>query len=69
GGERPPPARERMKGVRLMSGATVGAVLIGVVVAVGAGPLARLSERAAVDLLERSTYQEAVLGDSGGRAG
>ncbi|MFP8962348.1 Na+/H+ antiporter subunit D [Streptomyces nanhaiensis] len=69
GGERPPAVRGRMRGLRLMSGATVGAVLIGVVVAAGAGPLARLSERAAVDLLERSTYQEAVLGDPDRRGG
>ncbi|MFH0241541.1 Na+/H+ antiporter subunit D [Streptomyces sp. HK10] len=69
GGERPPPARGRMDGVRMMLGATVGAVLIGVVVAAGAGPLARLGERAAVDLLERSTYQEAVLGGPDRRGG
>ncbi|SEP81902.1 Na+/H+ antiporter subunit D [Streptomyces radiopugnans] len=69
GGERPPAARGRMRGLRLMLGATAGAVLIGVAVAAGAGPLARLSERAAVDLLERSTYQEAVLGDPDRRGG
>jgi multicomponent Na+:H+ antiporter subunit D len=63
GPERPAPAHGRTTGVRLMFGATAGAVLIGVVVAAGAGPLARLSERAAVDLLERRTYQEAVLDD------
>ena len=56
-----PPAVRRPGGLRLMLGATTGTVLVGVAVAVAAGPLARVSERAAVDLLERDTYREAVL--------
>jgi multicomponent Na+:H+ antiporter subunit D len=62
GSEYPPPARLRGAGARLMLGATVGTVLIGVAVALGAGPVARVSERAAADLLERDAYLEAVLG-------
>ncbi|MDG9701268.1 Na+/H+ antiporter subunit D [Streptomyces sp. DH37] len=58
----PSPARLRGGGARLMLGATVGTVLIGVAVALGAGPVARVSERAAADLLERDAYLEAVLG-------
>ncbi|MTE21786.1 Na+/H+ antiporter subunit D [Streptomyces sp. TRM43335] len=62
GSGRPPAVRPRGAGVRLMVGATVGSVLIGVLVAVGAGPVARVGERAARDLIERDAYQEAVLG-------
>ncbi|MEE1942088.1 Na+/H+ antiporter subunit D [Streptomyces sp. TRM 70361] len=65
GTEHPSSSRWRGGGLRLMVGSTVGAVLIGVVVAAGAGPLARLSERAAVDILERDAYQEAVLQGAG----
>ncbi|HEX5567224.1 MAG TPA: proton-conducting transporter membrane subunit [Streptomyces sp.] len=61
GPERPPRPRRRGREMRLTLGATIGAVLIGVVVAAGAGPLARISERAAEDLVEREAYQEAVL--------
>ncbi|WP_101257468.1 Na+/H+ antiporter subunit D [Streptomyces barkulensis] len=65
GSGRPPPARPRGTGTRLMVGATAGTVLIGVAIALGAGPVARVGERAAVDLLERDAYLEAVLGGRG----
>ncbi|MFD1830654.1 Na+/H+ antiporter subunit D [Streptomyces desertarenae] len=66
GSGRPPAVRPRGAGVRLTVGATVGSVLIGVLVAVGAGPVARVSERAARDLVERDAYREAVLGPRSG---
>ncbi|MBQ0986991.1 Na+/H+ antiporter subunit D [Streptomyces sp. F63] len=46
---------------RLMAAATAGMALTGVALAVLAGPLARISERAAEDLLHRDTYRSAVL--------
>ncbi|PJE99593.1 Na+/H+ antiporter subunit D [Streptomyces carminius] len=67
GPDKPPARHRRGTGIRLMLGATTGAVLTGVLVAVCAGPLARVSERAAADLLERDAYREAVLGESAGK--
>ncbi|GAA2424207.1 Na+/H+ antiporter subunit D [Streptomyces macrosporus] len=63
GPERPPAVRRRGVRARLMIGAATGTVLVGVLVAVGAEPVARVGERAAVDLMERDAYREAVLGD------
>ncbi|MCT2590975.1 Na+/H+ antiporter subunit D [Streptomyces sp. N2-109] len=50
---------------RLMLGATCAMALTGITLAVCAGPLARLSERAADDLLRRDTYRTAVLEEEG----
>ncbi|WP_216206601.1 Na+/H+ antiporter subunit D [Amycolatopsis aidingensis] len=47
--------------------ATGGLVVAGVAVAVLAGPLSAISERAANDLLDGSAYREAVLGHGGDR--
>jgi multicomponent Na+:H+ antiporter subunit D len=46
---------------RLMFGAAAGMAVTGVTVAVLAGPLARISERAADDLVRREPYRNAVL--------
>ncbi|MFC7545459.1 Na+/H+ antiporter subunit D [Plantactinospora sp. GCM10030261] len=46
----------------LMVGATMALVVLGVVVAVVAGPVYRIVDDAAVDLNQRSPYIEAVLG-------
>jgi multicomponent Na+:H+ antiporter subunit D len=46
----------------LMLGSTVALVALSVVISVAAAPLYRLSERAAVTLVERDPYIEAVLG-------
>ncbi|KAB8159529.1 Na+/H+ antiporter subunit D [Streptomyces sp. 3MP-14] len=64
GPERPPPGR--YPGNVLILGAAAGIVLTGVGIAVGAGELGRISERAAHDLLERDGYREAVLGEEAG---
>ncbi|GAB3496380.1 Na+/H+ antiporter subunit D [Amycolatopsis cihanbeyliensis] len=47
--------------------ATGGLVVAGVAVAVLAGPLSAISERAANDLLDGGAYREAVLGQGGDR--
>jgi multicomponent Na+:H+ antiporter subunit D len=47
----------------LMLGATAGMAVIGVAVALAAGPLARVGERAAQDLLRPGGYRTAVLTD------
>ncbi|MBX9394200.1 Na+/H+ antiporter subunit D [Streptomyces sp. TRM72054] len=61
---RPPDARPaRPRGTRLMLAATAGMTATGVAVAVCAGPLARLSEQAADDLLHPRAYRSAVLGE------
>jgi len=49
-------------GPRLMVGATGALAVLSLAIAVAAGPLLRLSERAAFDLLDRTAYIEAVLG-------
>src|SRR5690606_35946212 len=49
-----------------MLGATGGLVLISVLIAVFAGPLADMSERAAHDLLHDEGYRSAVLGEGNG---
>ncbi|CEA09143.1 Na(+)/H(+) antiporter subunit D [Arthrobacter saudimassiliensis] len=46
-----------------MVGATLGLVGLGVALTVFAGPLYELSDNAAMDLLERTPYIEAVLGE------
>jgi multicomponent Na+:H+ antiporter subunit D len=49
------------RGRRVMLGAAAGAVAVTLVVAVAAGPLYRLSERAAVELLDPAGYRTEVL--------
>jgi multicomponent Na+:H+ antiporter subunit D len=49
-------------GPRLMVGATAALTLLSLVIAIGSGPLLRLSERAASDLWNPRPYLEAVLG-------
>ncbi|TKG60031.1 Na+/H+ antiporter subunit D [Prauserella endophytica] len=46
--------------------ATGGLVAVSVLIAVFAGPLADMSERAAADLLDGGAYRTAVLGEAGG---
>ncbi|NJQ00362.1 Na+/H+ antiporter subunit D [Streptomyces zingiberis] len=53
--------------LRLMAGAAAGMALTGLALAVCAGPLARISERAAEDLLRQDTYRTAVLVTEGHR--
>ena len=57
--------RRRPRGSRLMVAAAAGMTVTGVAVAVCAGPLADLSERAANDLLHPRAYRSAVLGEEG----
>ncbi|MFC8986580.1 Na+/H+ antiporter subunit D [Streptomyces sp. NPDC057115] len=59
------PATGRPRGTGLMHAATAGMVAAGVVAAVCAGPLARVSERAAEDLLHPHAYRSAVLEGTG----
>jgi multicomponent Na+:H+ antiporter subunit D len=49
-------------GPRLMVGATATLATLSLVIAAASGPLLRLSERAATDLLDPRAYVEAVLG-------
>ncbi|MZE80227.1 hypothetical protein GTY57_25635 [Streptomyces sp. SID5475] len=44
-----------------MAATTAGMALAGVTLVVLAGPLARISERAAEDLMDRDPYRSAVL--------
>ncbi|WP_320777973.1 Na+/H+ antiporter subunit D [Streptomyces sp. CRN 30] len=55
--------RDRPRGARLMLAAAAGMTAASVAVAVCAGPLARLGERAADDLLHPHAYRSAVLGE------
>mgnify|MGYP001409371304 CR=1 FL=1 len=57
--DRPPVERWRQ---RLMSGSTASLIVLSLVIAVSAGPLYGLAERAAVDLLDPTAYVGAVLG-------
>lgn len=50
---------------RLMFGATIGLVLLGLSLTVFAGPLMRLASQAAAGMLDRRPYIEAVLGQEG----
>lgn len=50
------------RGPALMIAPTIGLALVSVAIAVAAGPLYRLCERAASDLLDPSSYLRAVLG-------
>lgn len=60
----PPGVREgRPRGYRLMLAAAAGMTATGVLIAVCAGPLARVGERAAADLLHPHAYRSAVLGE------
>jgi multicomponent Na+:H+ antiporter subunit D len=52
----------RQRGPRLMVGATAALVIVSLGIAVAAGPVYELSERAAGELLAPSAYVEAVLG-------
>ncbi|WP_095757791.1 Na+/H+ antiporter subunit D [Streptomyces xinghaiensis] len=56
----PAPAAPR-RPARLMAATTAGMALAGVTLVVLAGPLARISERAAEDLMDRDPYRSAVL--------
>jgi multicomponent Na+:H+ antiporter subunit D len=46
-----------------MYAATAGLVAVSLAIAAFAGPLAAMTERAGVDLLDREPYRVAVLGD------
>jgi multicomponent Na+:H+ antiporter subunit D len=59
--EIPPPPAGR-SGRLLMTGATAALVALGVAIAVCAGPLYELSERAAAELVDPSSYVRTVLG-------
>ncbi|WP_081235645.1 Na+/H+ antiporter subunit D [Streptomyces viridosporus] len=59
--EAPEPQPGGVRGARLMLTATAGMVLTGVAVAVFAGPLAHIAERAAEDLLHPEAYRSVVL--------
>ncbi|MFD0313459.1 Na+/H+ antiporter subunit D [Streptomyces flavalbus] len=62
----PRPARGasvRTRGARLMLTSAAGVTVAGLVVTAGAGPLARLGERAAQDLLRPQAYRSVVLGE------
>jgi multicomponent Na+:H+ antiporter subunit D len=48
---------------RTMVGSTVGLVVLGVALTVFAGPLFTVSDQAAQDMLDRSSYIQAVLGE------
>jgi multicomponent Na+:H+ antiporter subunit D len=48
---------------RTMVGSTVGLVVLGVGLTVFAGPLFMVSDQAAHDMLDRSSYIQAVLGE------
>jgi multicomponent Na+:H+ antiporter subunit D len=53
------------RGTALMLAATAGMALTGVAIAACAGPLSRVGERAAEDLLDPREYRAAVLGEEG----
>jgi multicomponent Na+:H+ antiporter subunit D len=48
---------------RTMVGSTLGLVVLGVSLTVFAGPLFKVSDQAAQEMLERSSYIQAVLGE------
>jgi len=48
---------------RTMVGSTLGLVVLGVALTVFAGPLFTVSDQAAEDMLDRSSYIQAVLGE------
>ncbi|HWH34561.1 MAG TPA: Na+/H+ antiporter subunit D [Acidimicrobiales bacterium] len=58
----PDDASARLRAPQLMLGATSGLVVISLIIAVAAGPLFELTERAAGELLSPVAYTEAVLG-------
>jgi multicomponent Na+:H+ antiporter subunit D len=49
---------------RTMVGSTLGLVAFGVALTVFAGPLFKVADQAAVDMLDRSSYIQAVLGEN-----
>jgi multicomponent Na+:H+ antiporter subunit D len=49
---------------RTMVGSTMGLVIFGVALTVFAGPLFRVADQSAVDMLDRSSYIQAVLGEN-----
>jgi multicomponent Na+:H+ antiporter subunit D len=49
---------------RTMVGSTMGLVLMGVALTVFAGPLFKVADQAAQDMLDRSSYIQAVLGEN-----
>ncbi|MEY7980809.1 Na+/H+ antiporter subunit D, partial [Streptomyces pilosus] len=53
----------RPSGTRFMFAAAAGMTVAGIAIAVCAGPLAELGERAAEDLLHPRDYRSAVLGE------
>lgn len=55
--------RNAPRGTRLVTTATASVMVAGLAVTVWAGPLARVGERAAHDLLHPHTYRSAVLGE------
>ncbi|CAM5296736.1 Na+/H+ antiporter subunit D [Streptomyces pilosus] len=65
--EEPPPEPDtpaaRPSGTRFMFAAAAGMTVAGIAIAVCAGPLAELGERAAEDLLHPRDYRSAVLGE------
>jgi multicomponent Na+:H+ antiporter subunit D len=61
----PAATRTMRRGTALMLAATAGMALTGVAIAACAGPLSRVGERAAEDLLDPREYRAAVLGEEG----
>jgi multicomponent Na+:H+ antiporter subunit D len=49
---------------RTMVGSTLGLVAFGVALTVFAGPLFRVADQSAVEMLDRSSYIQAVLGEN-----
>ncbi|HUH06512.1 MAG TPA: hypothetical protein VML96_01780, partial [Egibacteraceae bacterium] len=57
-----PAVTARLRPPRLMTAATGGLVMLSLAIALAAGPVYELSERAAADLVDPGPYIEAVLG-------
>ena len=56
------PAHPRAGRTVLMTGSTASLVVLSLVITVTAGPIYRLAERAAADLVDPAAYVQAVLG-------
>ncbi|WP_211043222.1 proton-conducting transporter transmembrane domain-containing protein [Streptomyces tardus] len=65
GPDRPPPVSRHDRGTRTMLATTAGVVAVGIAVALAAGPLSQVTERAGEDLRDPVVYQEAVLPPTG----
>ena len=65
GPDRPPPVSRHDSGTRTMLATTAGIVVVGIAVAVAAGPLSAVTERAGEDLKDPVVYQESVLPPTG----